>query len=158
MGKKNTSSDQPKNKVREPDIIEIKVPGKSEYVGVVRLVMVSIANRMAFTNENTEDIKIAVGEACINVIKHAYHKDFIDKEIIVRCLIYPNKLTIIIKDKGVGFSPLFVQQYVKRSYVSKDKKVGLGIFLIKSLMDEVEYDKNLPTGTQVRMIKYTTPS
>lgn len=72
----------------------------------------------------------------------------------VRFLIYPKKLVVIIKDFGRGFDLQFVQHYIKRADVGVPEKVGLGIFLIKTLMDEVEYDSSIDKGTQVRMTKY----
>ncbi|MCG4775201.1 ATP-binding protein, partial [Lawsonibacter sp. DFI.5.51] len=52
-------------------------PAKPEYVGVVRLVVSGIANRMGYTYDEIEDIKIAVSEACGNAVQHAYddHQD-----------------------------------------------------------------------------------
>lgn len=56
----------------------------------------------------------------------------------------------MVKDFGKGFAPCFVQVYIKYTDVERPENVGLGIFLIKALMDEVEYGSNLVGGTQVK--------
>ena len=144
------------NQQTEPaDIIELTIPCKSEYVGVARLAISGIASRMAFSYDDVEDIKIAVGEACINAIKHAYPPSYSKKNvkesnnILIRCFTYSSKLDIIVKDNGIGFNI---------GQVTKDKENGhpknrLGIFLMKSLMDEVNYSPNLSIGTEVHMRK-----
>lgn len=137
-----------------PEVIELRYPCKAEYVGISRLLAAGIASRMNFTYDEIEEIKIAVGEACVNVVHHAYPQPDRDDNITIRCLIYPHKFVITVKDDGQGFNLKFVQKYVQRPSVKKPSKVGLGIFLIKTVMDEVEFDNNLPHGTQVRMVKY----
>ncbi len=66
---------------------------------------------------------------------------------------YPEKLTIIVRDMGVGFDPVFVQQYIKRSDAERPESVKAGLSIITQLMDEVEIDSDIGRGTQVRMTK-----
>lgn len=139
----------------EAEIIDVEIPASPEYLAIVRSVNSLVCKRMGFSEEKEEDATIATAEACINAIKHAYqggHKH--RKRVNIRYLIYREKLATVVKDFGKGFDPNFVQLYVKRVDVERPERVGLGIFLIKTLMDEVEYDSGPVTGTQVRMIKY----
>jgi serine/threonine-protein kinase RsbW len=53
------------------DSVRITIPSRSEYVRVVRLAVLGIASRMAFSYDDVEDIKLAVSEACNNAILHA---------------------------------------------------------------------------------------
>jgi len=50
------------------DYIEMKIPAKPDYVGVIRLTLSGIASRMGFTYEEIEDIKIAISEATTNAV------------------------------------------------------------------------------------------
>lgn len=152
MLKNDDTPQEPKS--QEPEVIELKFPCKAKYVGISRLLVAGIASRMNFTYDEIEEIKIGVGEACVNVIHHAYCPPSPGDEIVIRCIVYPNKLVTIVKDTGQGFDSKFVQEYVECSDLKQPDKVGLGIFLIKTVMDEVEYDTNMPHGTQVRMVKY----
>ena len=56
------------------DYIEMKIPAKPDYLGVIRLTLSGIANRMGYTYEEIEDIKIALSEACTNAVQHAYSR------------------------------------------------------------------------------------
>ncbi|MFH0924734.1 MAG: ATP-binding protein [bacterium] len=141
----------------EPDITEISIPCKKEYVALSRIVAASIASCLPFTEEGVEDIRTAIGEACINSIMHAYkNENEITNYIFIRILVYPNKVVIVVKDTGTGFNPQFVQRYAKVSDVEEPDRMGLGLFLINSLMDEVEFDSTIGEGSQIRMVKYIT--
>jgi len=140
---------------KEAETVNIDIPASVEYLIIARLVTSLVYKRMGFSTEKEEDITIAVVEAYINTIKHAYqnnHKH--TRRTNIRYLLYHKKLAIVIKDFGKGFDPCFVQLYVRRDDVERPERVGLGIFLIKTLMDEVEYDSSPATGTQVRITKY----
>lgn len=142
--------------VKEAEIIDLDLPARAEYLAIIRLATLLVCKRMDFSEEKEEDIKTAIAEAYINVIKHAYgnsNRNYI-KRVNIRYLAYPEKLAIVVKDFGRGFDPHFVQLYVKRADTERPEQVGLGIFLIKTLMDEVEYNSNLRGGTEVRMTKY----
>ena len=140
----------------KPEVIELTIPFRPEYVAVARLTISGIGNRMGFSLDDIEDIKLAVAEACNNVIQHAYEgSNLPEEEIKIQCTVYPSKLDIIIKDKGKGFSPEALEPYMKRAVTKKeDERLGLGVFLMRNLMDEVEFQPNQPRGTQVHLVKY----
>jgi len=140
---------------REAEVISLDLPASTEYLVITRLVTALVCRRMGFSEEKEEDTKIALAEAYINVVRHAYRNNhkYINRTNI-RYLLYPEKLVIVLKDFGRGFDPYFVQQYVRRMDAERPERVGLGIFLIKALMDEVEYDSSPAGGTQVRTTKY----
>lgn len=139
----------------EPQTINLECPAEAKYIAIIRLITSRLAKRSGFPEEGVEDIVMATGESCVNVIRHAYKNNNLNfRTINVRFLIYPKKLVLIVKDYGRGFDHQFVQRYIKRADVGTPEKVGLGIFLIKALMDEIEYDSSIDKGTQVRMTKY----
>jgi len=137
------------------DTTELRVPAKTNYISVVRLCVSGIADRMKFSIDETEDIKIAVGEACINSIKHGYdNKSDPDQVIGIRFLIYPDKLVIHVKDKGKGFDTSPIDEYIgqKGPDQKRPEHIGMGVYLIKTLMDHIGF-KSSPRGTQVEMTK-----
>lgn len=86
------------------DLIEMKIPAKPEYVGIIRLTLSGVASRMGYAYEEIEDLKIAVSEACTNAVQHAYKgADGEDGEVAVRFLVYEDRLEIIVADKGGSF-------------------------------------------------------
>jgi len=91
------------------------------------------------------------------VIQHAYNesKNALGyKTFRVRYLVYPKRLVIVVKHYGKGFDPHFAMTYVRREKAEETEGTGWGLFLIKALMDEVEIDSTIGTGTEVRMTKY----
>lgn len=143
--------------MKEPiDFIEIKLPAKADYVGVLRLTVSGIANRIGFSYEDIEDIKVAVSEAMTNVVKHAYFDDEIG-EVTVGIAIYTNRLEIIVTDRGGSFDLSEVRKTIGplngNTPIERMKEGGFGLFLIEALMDEVKIKNN--KGVIVLMTKYT---
>lgn len=125
----------------------ISLPSKPEYVSVARLTASVIANKMGFNIEDIEDIKVAVGEACNNAILHGNkNMENFDIDFIIEA----DSFIIDIKDKGSGFDI----DKCPTPDLCNPKESGLGIFIIKSLMDEVKLKSSLGKGTGIRMIKY----
>src|SRR5690625_2127408 len=85
------------------DFIEMKVPAKAEYVGVIRLSISGIASRMGFSYEAIEDLKVALSEAATNVVAHAYEKK--EKgELTLGFGVYENRLEVMVSDQGESFN------------------------------------------------------
>lgn len=140
---------------KEPvDVIELKVPAKADYVGVVRLFVSGVAHRMGFSYDDIEDMKVAVAEACTNVVTHAYPEQ--KGHIRVECNIYANELVMVVEDKGTSFDQEQVEQKLGpidiNNPVQSLKEGGLGIYLMKSLMDHVQITNY--NGVAVRMTKF----
>jgi len=130
------------------DSLCLSVPSKPEYVSVVRLTVSAISSRMGFNIEQIEDIKVALAEACTNVIKHGECKK--NSNYLVEFVVDDEKIAITIKDEGNGFS----SQNVCEPDLKCPKEGGLGLFIIKSLMDEVDIDSAMGKGTTIKMTKY----
>jgi len=138
----------------QPEAIDLNIPAKTECMNVVRLSIAGIGETMDFSVDDIEDMKIAVGEACINSIRHAYQEGASEENLMyIRFLIYPLKLEIIVKDKGKGVDSSRVEEYLRKADNERIEGIGLGVYLMKTLMDEVQYSFS-PEGTEVRMVKY----
>jgi serine/threonine-protein kinase RsbW len=136
------------------DYIEMNIPAKPEYVGVIRLTLAGITNRMGYSNGEVEDIKIAVSEACTNAVRHAYHEDEAGK-MVVGFAIYQDKLEVIVADQGKNFNAAKTKQmgpYTQSTRVEQLAEGGLGLYLIRTLMDEMHIAHH--DGVTVSMIKY----
>lgn len=130
------------------DLLKLSVPGKPEYVSLVRLAISSVANHAGFDIEAIEDIKVAIAEACNNAVLHG-NKGCIENYEVEIC-VKDNSLKIEVRDNGKGYNSL---DY-KEPDIQCPKEGGLGIFIIKSLMDHVEIYSEDGKGTTIRMIKY----
>ncbi len=123
----------------------IKIPAQSKYVSLARLAAASIANLMEFDIEAIEDIKVAVGEACSNVVIHGKS----DQDFDIKFTSGDNELIIEIEDSGCGF----VMEKYKEPELDNPKGAGLGLFIINELMDEVILDSDVGKGTKIKMVK-----
>jgi serine/threonine-protein kinase RsbW len=97
-------------------------------------------------------IKIAVYEACLNVIEHAYHSrpdEWIDLEVSQA----PDKFTITITDHGLSFEMKPPTAYDVQEVMDKRRSGGFGLHIIRRSMDNVEYHPDLVNGNRLLMIK-----
>ncbi|MBM7717570.1 anti-sigma B factor RsbW [Siminovitchia sp. FSL H7-0308] len=137
------------------DYIEMKVPAKPEYVGVIRLTLSGIASRMGFSYEVIEDIKIATSEAVTNAVQHAYNREE-NGEVVVGFALYENRLEVMVADSGKSFDIKETRAetgpYSNGEQVEFLREGGLGLYLIESLMDEVNV--KLHKGVSVFMTKF----
>jgi serine/threonine-protein kinase RsbW len=129
----------------------LSVPGKPEYVSTVRLAVSSLAAKSGFDVETIDDIKVAVSEACSNILCHSNIGD--DYVYQVECTIHENKLEITVVDDGVGFDA--------GNYETPNPEClqvgGLGIYIIKALMDEVQVESTDGEGARIKMTKNIRP-
>lgn len=137
------------------EFIEMTLPAKPEYVGVVRLTASGISNRVGFSYDEIEDIKVAVSEACTNAVNHAYKQEDGGK-MTVGFGICEDRLEIMVVDRGKSFDLETIRNDVGpfKNDISVDQMAegGLGLFLIETLMDKVEI--NGESGVIVLMTKY----
>ncbi|GAA0447278.1 MAG: anti-sigma B factor RsbW [Bacillota bacterium] len=137
------------------DFIELKVPAKAEYVGVVRLSISGIANRMGFSYEDIEDLKVAISEAITNTVTHAYHEQD-DGEVTIGFGVYEDRLEVMVADHGGSFNLNEVKDgigpYKNTESIEDLREGGFGLFLIDALMDKVQINNNY--GVIVLMTKY----
>ncbi len=136
------------------DFVEMRLPAKPEYVGVVRLSVSGIANRMGFSYEEIEDLKVAISEAMTNATTHAYDADE-DGEVTIGFGVYPDRLEVMVADRGGSFDLEEVKKdtgpYRKNEKIEDLREGGFGLFLIDALMDKVEINNNY--GVIVLMTK-----
>jgi len=137
------------------DYIEMKVPAKAEYIGVMRLTLSGLANRMGFSYDAIEDLKVAISEAVTNTVEHAYEEKE-SGEITVGFGLYEDRMEIMVADRGGSFDLEEVKNgtgpYQSDEPVEKIREGGFGLFLIEALMDEVKINNKY--GVMVIMTKY----
>ena len=131
----------------------LQVSAETKNLGIVRDFIRRLAKEAGFDKEKIEQIELAVDEACTNVIKHAYRYDA-SKMIDLRIRIDRKKITISVIDYGGGFDLAKIKQPDIGHNVKNAKAGGLGIHLMKKLMDEVQFHIEPGKKTKVRLIKF----
>lgn len=126
------------------DQFKLTLPNKREYVISARLAATSIASVFGFDIDKVEDIRMAVGEACNNVVLHSTEAESFDLVIELK----NNTMTVCVSDRGKGFQMKSVPSIDPEDYSGS----GLGLFIIDSLMDEMEVHST-DEGTTIIMKK-----
>ena len=96
------------------------------------------ALHFGFDENDSNKIALAVDEACTNLIKHSFNLDK-SQEFCVNVEPTTLKFTIKILDRGEPFNPLQVMETNMSEYFKGYKKGGLGIQIIRAVMDEISY-------------------
>lgn len=129
------------------DKVTFTIPGKPEYLTMVRLAIGSIATNAGFDIDATEDIKTAVSEACKNVSCHGF--DGFSDKYEVRCNIEKGRLEVIVKDD----CDCHTIEKLCKPCQNCPQEGDIGIYIIKSLMNEVEFGKSEDGRKEIKMVK-----
>ncbi len=135
-------------KTTTPDQIEIRIPRRAEFVRVARMAACALGSHLDFTYDVVKDLELAVGEACANAVEHVAAAGA--DEILVRFIIDPRQLTIEVIDQGQGFDPEAGRPEEQPEW---DEPGGLGLMVIREVVDEFEVTCDCDAGTCVRMVK-----
>ncbi|HET6874274.1 MAG TPA: ATP-binding protein [Acidimicrobiales bacterium] len=137
--------------------LELTVPSRAEYIAVVRLVVSSLATaRRALADDRIDDLKLAVSEACTNAIE-ANMETGLDAPVVVSCWESQDRFEVSVADSGAGFDPDALPQHPPVTDPDRlNFERGLGIPLIRSLVDDVRFESS-PTGTAVWMTLFGGP-
>ncbi|MBC8182323.1 ATP-binding protein [candidate division KSB1 bacterium] len=139
---------------KEKTKYKLKIPSKTDNLELIRSFVSNIAVKVGFDADETYKIELAVDEACANVVKHAYEQKHTDHQIDLVIELDVDKLVIIISDQGRGFDVKKILSKDMKEYLAEMRVGGLGIHLIKALMDDVEFISKPGASTQVKMTKY----
>jgi anti-sigma regulatory factor (Ser/Thr protein kinase) len=123
---------------REPDLL-LSLPARAENVAVVRHAFGGLGDVLDLPEQTLSDIKLAVTEACTNVVVHAYpNRD--DGPLGVEATLHERSLTIVVTDEGRGVLPR-----------ADSPGLGLGLPLIATLAESLELGTGVNQETEVRM-------
>jgi serine/threonine-protein kinase RsbW len=125
-----------------PPEVRLRMPARPEGVAVVRQALAGMADALDFDAAVLADMKMAVSEACTNVVVHAYEGEPGTLEVEMHA--GETGLTIVVRDHGAGIQP--------RPARSEPPALGLGLPLIAALSDAFELRGSTGMGTEVRMM------
>ena len=131
----------------------ITIQSRTERLIRVREFVSTAARKFGFGDEDVSKIALAVDEACTNIIKHAYESDP-RKNISVTIKGRNGTFEVAIRDSGAEFDPAGVPSPDMQEYLTHYRRGGLGMYLMKSLMDKIEYNIKPGRPNEVRLTKY----
>lgn len=131
-------------------------PARYDHLRSISVFVMDAIKEAPFTDRQRYAIDLAVDEACSNVIDHAYGGSG-QGEIRVQLNLDEKGLKITIQDDGTSFDPGCVAEPDLTSPLETRCERGLGVFLIREVMDEARYDFSLPGVNQLTLVKYFNP-
>ncbi len=138
--------------------VEVSLPNKIGYERIAMDCSASFAKIAGFRRERIDDLKTAVAEACLNAIEHG-NKGRPDARVIVTMNFNDDTFSVLVKDEGDGVPELPSEAAIKEKVAKLELRTGLGTYLIKQLVDQVEFNEMTKDGHAVKMvIKLTNPS
>ena len=152
---KDSSAAAPDSKTAPVSRIELTLPMGSEWVRVARLTVAGVASRLPFAVDDVEDIKLAVTEAINNAIQHAPLQPAPGETPTISIVIETSSegLWVNIADEGRLQEALPTAEKSPASWPGELPEGGLGLMLIRSLMDEVQHESGPARDTVVKMFK-----
>ncbi len=119
--------------------VELAMPARAENVAIVRHAIGALGEAIEIDAQTLSDIRLAVTEACTNVVVHAY-PDGREGPLEVMATLGGEELTVVVRDEGKGIAAR-----------TDSPGLGLGLPLIASLAERVELGHDERAHTEVRM-------
>ena len=121
----------------------------------IREFIIVKANTFGFSNDIAYKIALAVDEACSNLIKHSFKFDS-KKTISISIETERNAFTVIISDYGNPFDPNNISSPNMKEYFEHFNRGGLGVHIMKSVMDEISYipSQNIDSSNKLILRKF----
>ncbi|MCY3020934.1 MAG: ATP-binding protein [Planctomycetota bacterium] len=135
------------------DFAKLTLPNDLSYIPMAQVFAREAARQFGFAAKEQGQIEVAVEEAVTNVIKHAYEANE-ERPFDIICERIPLGLTIRIKEQGLPFDPSQLTSYSPAATLDDQAIGGLGVFLMKGLMNEVSFHNLGPEGKETRLVKY----
>jgi serine/threonine-protein kinase RsbW len=128
--------------------VRLTIPARAEYLVLTRLVLTGIAMEVPMGEIALADLKLAVTEVCGNAVQHAYA----ERPGVVRIVfeVEPESMEVSVEDEGPGAA---FPEADESALLKAPAESGMGLAIVRSVMDEVEIDDQSTDGTVVRMRK-----
>ncbi|MCL5006470.1 MAG: ATP-binding protein [Acidobacteria bacterium] len=135
-------------------VVEVTLESRLRNVEVAEEISRRVAATAGFGPEAAFQIEMAVHETVINAIHHGNMEDP-GKSVLLRFLIFENRVEIHVRDQGRGFDPDSLADPIAEENLLNVS--GRGIFLVRKFMDEFKVETSVGCGTEVIMVKHRNP-
>jgi anti-sigma regulatory factor (Ser/Thr protein kinase) len=130
----------------------LQVPSSTENLALIREFVCAVGDQAGFDEKDVMRLQLAVDEACANVIEHAYALET-THEVTIRAVMDDDALRFEIVDHGKGFDPANIDELQLDQLIKDHRSGGLGLRLIRSVMDDVQYQIIPGEKNELRMVK-----
>jgi serine/threonine-protein kinase RsbW len=118
--------------------------------------VIDCANSAGLNDSEVYAVQLAVDEAATNIIEHGYGIEC-PSRIDITCDILKDGLKVVIFDDAEPFDPSTIPEPEINVSLDEIKPRGLGIFIMRKMMDEVDYETSPDKGNTLTMIKLHKP-
>jgi serine/threonine-protein kinase RsbW len=132
--------------------VELRLDARAENLVLARLALAGVAAHAGASREVVSDLKLAVTEACTNVIKHAYGDSGEPGVVVVRYTVARGMLSVEVEDAGCGFEATALPEGPAENGAGN----GMGLTIIRVLTDELSIESADP-GTRLTFVKRFSP-
>lgn len=126
-------------------------PAKFEFLDEIRDHVANVARTNGFSEKAIYSLQLAADEAASNIIEHAY-EGISDGTLFMSCTMNGDSIVITMRDHGTPFNPAEVREPNLKADLSERQIGGLGVYLMRKLMDTVTY-KTSNSGNVLTMTK-----
>ena len=152
--RKDMAAEKELTRILDEQSIEISIPNKLGHERIAMACSASFAKIVGFRPERIEDLKTAVSEACINAMEHG-NKNDPSARVVISMHYNDHIFSVSVMDQGKGMAnsnESYEEPDIELKIQQLQTPRGLGIFLIKQLVDEVEFNQTTDEGHMVRMV------
>lgn len=133
------------------DTVALTIPKDTQYLSLVRQVTSDLARRAGFADCDLDKIEMAVDEACANCI---VHQSVSDATLAVEVQVNEAEFSLTLRDEGQPYPFEELGGVDLENWNQDARPGGLGLFIIKNFMDEVDYEHRVGEGNVLRMKKF----
>jgi len=134
-------------------VLSLKIPGQPQYIGIARLAVSGLVNRLESSFDDAEDFKLAVTEACSHILRKSSRK----VDLLIDCHFTRQLLEIRVKSVASHTSAVVVP-LAEGFQAGGDGELDLGVHLIGALMDSVKMETDSESGLHsVQMTRHLAP-
>ena len=130
--------------------IEVILPNQIGYERIAMASSASFAKMFGFSPARIEDLKTIVAEAAVNAMQHG-NKGRPDATVTIRINHRDDTIYVTVTDDGEGIKKFYPKPDIGRIIDNLDPPIGFGSFLIKELVDNVEFNIKTEKGNGLRM-------
>lgn len=139
------------------EIVEIRLPNRLRYLSTLADFLKGVCQKHGVPTKDIEDILVAVDEASTNIIKYAYQVGPLNY-FKVRVSLDRKLVQVDLLDRGKRFNPLEYPLPPKKRLTGDEKGLGMGIYVMKKVMNHIRYHYSPNEGNHLTLIKRISQS
>ncbi|TGM04967.1 ATP-binding protein [Leptospira jelokensis] len=129
-------------------VVRIQIPSNPRFVSHTRNYFFNLCLEHGFSLFDSMDLKLVIGEAITNIIRHAYLGNT-NKPIFIEIQFDRDRVEIKLRDYGIKVEPKDLRSFDVSDY----REHGIGLFMIRELTDYYFLDQSFEIGNQMVLIK-----